>query len=173
MKHALNLLGQFFHAGRTKDFHIAGNCGDFNFNFAIIKLAFTQHLAELLSRGVLFLRRACGGIGSDIAVLGVAVEIKAACFREQRIEHTLLGVVLGQVTNLLCFLLARLLDGDFGEITNDRIDIPTDVPDFGELGGLDFEEGRVRELGQTPRDLGLADAGRPDHQNIFWRDLGP
>src|SRR6185437_13352071 len=32
-------------------------------------------------------------------------------------------------------------------------------------------EGRLRQLRQSPRDLGLADAGRPDHEDVLRRDL--
>ena len=46
-----------------------------------------------------------------------------------------------------------------------------DVADFGELGGFDLHERRVRELRQAARDLGLADAGRPDHQDVLRRDF--
>ncbi len=46
-----------------------------------------------------------------------------------------------------------------------------DVADLGELGRLDLHEGRVGELGQPPRDLGLAHAGGADHQDVLRRDL--
>jgi hypothetical protein len=39
--------------------------------------------------------------------------------------------------------------------------------DLGELGGLDFQEGRVGELGEAAGDFGLADAGRADHQDVL------
>src|SRR4030095_10709738 len=42
---------------------------------------------------------------------------------------------------------------------------------LGELGGLDFEERRARELGEAARNLGLADAGRPDHQDVLGQHL--
>jgi len=34
-----------------------------------------------------------------------------------------------------------------------------------------LHEGRVRELGEPPRDLGLSAAGRPDHQDVLRHDL--
>ena len=48
-----------------------------------------------------------------------------------------------------------------------------DVAHFGELGGFDFHERRVREPREAARDLGLADARRPDHQDVLRRDLLP
>ena len=67
--------------------------------------------------------------------------------------------------------LALLLDGRFHQIADDGVDIFTDVADLGELGGLDLDEGRIGQLGQAARDLGLAHAGRADHQDVLRRDL--
>jgi hypothetical protein len=36
---------------------------------------------------------------------------------------------------------------------------------------LDLDERRVGELRQAPRDFGLADAGRTDHEDVLGRDL--
>ncbi len=63
------------------------------------------------------------------------------------------------------------LYGDVGEIADDRLDVLADVADLGELGRLDLEEGRVGQRRQASRDLGLADAGRADHQDVLGRDL--
>ena len=75
------------------------------------------------------------------------------------------------MANLVCRLLARLLDGDFGEIANDRIDIASDVAHLGELGGFDFEERCISQPRQPPRDLGLSHTRRPDHQDVLGCDL--
>ncbi len=53
----------------------------------------------------------------------------------------------------------------------DRFDVAADVADLGELAGLDLEEGRGGQLGQAAGDLGLADAGRADHEDVLGRDL--
>jgi hypothetical protein len=60
-----------------------------------------------------------------------------------------------------------LRDRDFDEIAHDLLDVAADIADLGEFGGLDLDERRAGEFGQPPRDLGLADAGRPDHQDVF------
>jgi hypothetical protein len=49
------------------------------------------------------------------------------------------------------------------------LDIAADIADLGELGRLDLDEGRLGELGQAAADLGLAHAGRPDHQDVLGR----
>ena len=61
----------------------------------------------------------------------------------------------------------RLLD----QVAGDLLDVAADIADLGELGRLDLDERRVGELGQPPADLGLAAAGRADHQDVLGRDL--
>ena len=46
-----------------------------------------------------------------------------------------------------------------------------DVADLGVLRRLDLDEGRLRELGQPPRDLRLPHAGGADHDDVLRRDL--
>ena len=57
------------------------------------------------------------------------------------------------------------------QIADDLVDVAADIADLGELGRLDLDEGRAGELGQSARDLGLADAGRPDHQDVLGQNL--
>src|SRR4029450_876276 len=47
----------------------------------------------------------------------------------------------------------------------------TDVADPVDLGRRDRDEGRVRKAREAARDLGLAHAGGPDHQDVLGRDL--
>jgi hypothetical protein len=61
----------------------------------------------------------------------------------------------------------RFLD----QIAHDLLDIAADIADLGELGRLDLDEGRVGQLRQAAADLGLADAGRADHQDVLGRHL--
>jgi hypothetical protein len=64
------------------------------------------------------------------------------------------------------------LIGDLGQVADDGVDVAADVADLGELGRLDLDEGRVGQPRQAARDLGLADAGGADHQDVLRRDLG-
>jgi hypothetical protein len=68
-------------------------------------------------------------------------------------------------------LLAHLLDRGLHQVADDGVDVAPDVADLGELGRLDLDEGRVGEPRQAARDLGLADAGGADHQDVLRRDL--
>ena len=57
------------------------------------------------------------------------------------------------------------------QVADDRVDVLADVADLGELGRLDLDERRVGQPRQAARDLGLADAGGADHQDVLRRDL--
>ena len=63
--------------------------------------------------------------------------------------------------------LAHLRDADFDQIAHDLLHVAADIADFREFRRFDFEERRLRELGETPRNLRLADARRPDHQDVL------
>ena len=73
--------------------------------------------------------------------------------------------------DLLAQPLAGHRDRDLDEVADDLLDIAADIADLGELGRLDLEERRLRELRQAARDLGLADAGRADHQDVLRQHL--
>ena len=75
------------------------------------------------------------------------------------------------LAHLRHLLLARHLDGDVGQILDDRVDVAADVADLGELGGLDLDERRVGQPRQAARDLGLAARRRADHQDVLRRDF--
>ena len=105
------------------------------------------------------------------ARLRLVGEADALAARQQRIEDAILGAILGLRAHARLGLLARHLDRAVGEIAHDLLDVLADVADLGELGRLDLDERRVGQRGQAPRDLGLADAGRADHQDVLRRDF--
>src|SRR5688500_6497397 len=84
----------------------------------------------------------------------------------QNVEHAILGRVLRSHRHLFGFRFARLLDRYIDQVANDRVDIPANVADFGELCGFDLDEWRIGETRKPPRNFSLADTGRPDHQNV-------
>ena len=91
--------------------------------------------------------------------------------RQQQIEQPLLGVLRRLAAHFLEPLVADHVDAELDEVADHRLDVAADVADLGELRRLDLEERRLRQPRQPPRDLGLADAGRPDHQDVLRRDL--
>src|SRR6218665_841203 len=54
---------------------------------------------------------------------------------------------------------------------DDGVDILAHIAHLGEFGGLDLDEGRIGQFGQTAGDLGLAHAGGAYHQDVLGRDL--
>src|SRR5439155_576391 len=69
------------------------------------------------------------------------------------------------------FPFARLLDRHFDQVTYDGVDVAAHVADLRELGRFHLDEWSVGQARQTPRDLGLAHAGRADQQDVLGRDL--
>ena len=91
--------------------------------------------------------------------------------RHQQIEQALFGVALGAVGHFVQPLLAHHVDGDVHQVADHRFDVAADVADFGELAGLHFQKRRIGELGQAPRELGFADAGGADHEDVLRHHL--
>src|SRR5580692_2884723 len=131
------------HAGDVEQRHAAAGGLYLDLDLLVVELARAQLFAErFLGRGA--------GIGAD-----------------QRIEHAVFGGLFGAGPNVLALALARQRDGDFDEVAHDLLDVAADIADFGEFRRLDLEERRAGELGEAAGNLGLADAGGPDHQNIL------
>src|SRR5262245_3231262 len=134
------------HAGDLEGRH-RRRIGDLDLDLAVVELARAQTLAEGLAG-------------------------RERCARaDQSVEHALLGIELGLGGDLFALGIAHEPDARFEQIAHDLIDVAADVTHFGEFGGLDLDEGRARELGQAPRNLSLADAGRADHEDVLGQNL--
>jgi hypothetical protein len=92
---------------------------------------------------------------------------------QQQVEQPLLGQVLGLDPHRLGLLFLDHDDRQFHQVANHAFDIAADVADLGELARFDLDEGRLSEFGQAPGDLGLADAGGADHDDVLRHDLVP
>jgi hypothetical protein len=139
----------------------SSDCGieDTSISISFVEFALAQPLAELLPRRAGVVTRACGK--PDIAR-----------WRQQDVEDPVLGGVLGAGGDLLHFRLAGLLDRHVDQVANDRVDIAADIADLGELRGFDLDEWGIGQPRKATRDLGLADTGRADQQDVLRRDLG-
>src|SRR4029078_889868 len=91
--------------------------------------------------------------------------------RKQEIEEALLGLLARADAHLRALLLAYHVDGELGQVADDRLDVAADVARLGGLRRLDLDKGGLRELGQAARDLRLPDASRTDHDDVLRRDL--
>ena len=136
-------------AGLAGHFELHRRAGvrDLDLDLAVVQLAVAQLVAKAQAR---FL----AGIGAT-----------------ERIEHAVLGGQFGLGAHVLAQALARHVDGGFHQVARDLLDVAADIAHFGELGRLDFQERRVGELGQATRDLGLAAAGRADHQDVLGQNF--
>ena len=131
------------HAGDFEHRHAAAARLHLDLDFLVVQFAGAQPLAEAFAR-----RRA--GTRPD-----------------QGVDHALLGVEFGLGLHALAFSFARQRDGDFHQVADDLLNVAADIADLGEFGGLDLQKRRAGQPRQPARDLGLADAGRADHQDIF------
>ena len=135
------------HAGNLEHREPAAGCLDFDLDLLVVELAGAQLLAKRVLGGG-------AGIGAH-----------------QRAHYALLGGEMGARLDILALAVADQEDRGLDEIAHDLLDVAADIADLGELGRFDLDEGRARELGEAARDLGLADPGRPDHQDVLRQHL--
>ncbi len=95
----------------------------------------------------------------------------AGAFADEGLEQPVHRRLARRLAHGLAAPLLLEPDRFLGEVAGDLLDVAADVADLGELGRLDLDERRVRQLRQTPADLGLAATGRADHQDVLRRDL--
>ncbi len=82
-------------------------------------------------------------------------------------DHAILGRVMGARLDLFAHLRADHHDRAVDQVAHDLLDVAADIAHLGELRRLDLEERRLGQLRQPAADLGLADAGGPDHQDVL------
>ena len=90
---------------------------------------------------------------------------------KQNIQQALLGVQLGFVGDVFELLFADHFDGNLDQVANHGLDVASDVTDFSELRGFDFEKRRVGELGQAAGDFSFAHSRGTDHDDVFGNDF--
>ena len=130
-----------------------------------VELAVTQTLAELLARV------AWKSVVDPLVTLAGGGLVGGGTFGMSRSRRRSSARSSAACSHRRALLFLEHGDADLGQIAHDRLDVATDVADLGELGGFDFEEWRLGQLGQAPGDLGLADAGGADHQDVLRQDL--
>ena len=160
---ALELLGHLFHALRAHDLELRLGLGQVDLDFLVVQRAFAQALAHHLTGRV---------VGRRGGRRGVEAHRRRARHRHQDVEDAVFGRVFGGAALAAHLQLTLLLDGHVHQVADDAVHVLAHVAHLGELGGLHLDEGRVGQLGQAARDLGLADAGGADHQDVLGRDLG-
>ena len=136
------------HAGNLEERHAAPAPGlHLDLDLLVVELA----RAQLAPEGVLG-----GGAGTGAG---------------ERVDHALFSCQLCARGHVLSPFVARLPDRDLDEVAHDLLDVAADIADLSEFGGFDFQERRAGKPCQAPRNLGLADASRPDHQDVLRQHL--
>ena len=91
--------------------------------------------------------------------------------RHKDVEEALTGKIHGFLLDALHLPFPHHRDGDVDELAHHRLHIAAVVAHLGVLGGLHLDERRLNKLRQPPGDLGLPDAGGPNHNDVLRRDL--
>ena len=115
--------------------------------------------------------RACASACSRHAAVGPRPGVGGRVGGSSRSSSRSSAAAARLLLHLLGLLGAHHVDRELDEIAHHRLDVAADVADLGELRGLDLDERRLRQPRQPAGDLGLADAGRSDHQDVLRRDL--
>ena len=135
------------HARQFELRHARGRVRHLDLDVLVVKLPVAQFLAEGIA-----------GAGRSGAA-------------DQGIEHAFFGIEPCLGLHFATLAVTNQRDADLDQVADDLFDIAADIADLGELRRLDLDEGRARQPRQTARDLGLADAGRPDHQDVLGHHL--
>ncbi len=160
LEHPLQLVRHFLHAGRREDFEADRQGLDFDFDLLVIESSLTQHLAKLLA-GIAIGGRLAACRETDIRLR----------WRQQGIEHAFLRSVLGTMPDFRHGIFPNHLDRDIHQIANNAVDFAPHVADLGKLGCFDLDKRCLGQTCETARNLGLTDPGRPDHEDVLWRNL--
>ena len=90
---------------------------------------------------------------------------------QKQIEQALFGGLLGALGDFVELFFADHVDGCFDQIADHGFNVAADVADFGIFRSFDFHERAARQAREAAGDFRLADAGGPDHQNIFRKNF--
>ena len=86
---------------------------------------------------------------------------------DKPLHHALAGLGFHQPA----LFLSHHRDSCFGEVPNHALHVAAVIAHLGILGGFDLDKGRADKLRQPAGDLGFADAGGPDHNDVLRGDI--
>ena len=92
-------------------------------------------------------------------------------FAEEQSHESIFDGLFGGGADGLGKCASDLFDRAFEEVTDHGFDVAAVVADFGVLGGFDFAERRIGEVGESSGDFGFADAGGSDHDDVLGCDF--
>ena len=156
-KHLLDVHAHLFQVHVAGDFKRRAAVFHFQFDHALVEFAVAQAVAEFLAG----FRIVVGAFGRG---------------RNEQVEQAILGRGFRAIADFVQLFLPHHVDGNIDEIADDGFHVAADVSDLSELARFHLHERGVGEFGQTAGEFGFADAGGPDHQDIFghhvFRHLG-
>ena len=68
-------------------------------------------------------------------------------------------------------MLACLFDRNFHQIADDRLNIATNIANFGEFRRFNLQKGGVGQLGQATSNFGFTHPGGTNHQDVLRGDF--
>ena len=159
LEHVLEVHLHLLHADRAENLHRRLSPLDGQRHEAVLELA----------GGKLGLHLFAGPLPAFVLLGAVGVPQVAA--RQEQFEEPILDALGRLRLDRFADVAANEVDGDLGQIADHRLDVAAMVADLGVLGRLDLEERRPDELGEPTGDLGFADAGRADHDDVLRRHV--
>ena len=160
LEHALEIDVHLLHAEVGEDLHRHGLLLDVQLDHAVLQLAGFQAGLHLVA--------ACAGWRSfSSAFSGSQLPDCGSSRSSSRSVTRSLACVS---TSVRCSWRDHA-DGDLGQVADHAFHVAAVVADLGVLGGLDLEERGADELGQPAGDLGFADAGGADHDDVLGRHV--
>lgn len=81
------------------------------------------------------------------------------------------GSFFGLWADFFCFFCFDEAHCCLYEVPHHAVDVSSDVADFGEFGGFDFDEGCCCEFGEASCYFGFSDACGADHEYVFGDDF--
>jgi len=158
VEHALQLAGQLLHALTAEGSH-EGRCRALSLAHLQLDLAVVESAGAELG-------------AQSIAIRAFTRGAKACGVRpREEVEQSFLCHVARLLADGLRLFLAHHVDCVFDEVSDHRVHVASHVAHLGELAGLDLDEWRLAQAGQTTGDLGFADAGGADHDDVFGDDF--
>ena len=128
-----------------------------------------DHLVLELAGFQLGLHLVAGALPA-FAFFGIVLGFPVLGGRHEQVEQLFHDALARLGLDLLALLLLDEADGRFGQVADHALDVAADVADFGILGRFDLNQRSADELGKLAGDLGLAHAGRADHDDVLRRD---
>ena len=158
----LELHAHFFHALGREERHRGNRARIFEIELHLTlgEVSLAEHVTQLVA----------GVAGARLLRLSVEAG-NGGRRRKQDVQQAILGTRLGLGLHGTLLLLRHQRDANLDQIANDRLDVPSDVADLGELRRFDLDERCLGQLRQAPGDLGFSDARGPDHDDVLGSDL--